>query len=120
MPLEKIVQYRCTICNRTYSNFCTECEYCKSLYVEGDYKYNFKIVKRLGKRRFLVECQLCGKEVGLSQVAISKGQKSCGCIPRNITIVDFNVREHTLKYLCAGCGQVNYTELPVKTWCCKR
>lgn len=114
MSFKKVEYFQCTNCEKHYDKEPSQCSCQKRLDV-GDTAGNFTIIRKF-PRSLEVQCLLCGllHELKTSNIRVNK---SCGCLPRHITLENFDTTTLTADYECKRCGQHSRECAPIQ-WCC--
>ena len=112
----ELKSFKCVRCNKIYHELTPDKCICRSPYEVGNRIGPFKIIGSKVEDKIPVLCLLCDGSKDLHYTAI-KRQKSCGCKPAWITILD--ISEEYVRYRCSKCGKSVAEELPVLSFCCE-
>ena len=112
--LERLDTWKCTKCKRLYHEELKFCQ-CEGEISVGHTVGVFKILTKNNGRKLEVTCILCGLDTEIDTSNIRR-QKSCGCKPRHIDVI--NSSEKEIRYTCRKCGKSHVVDVPVFSWCC--
>jgi hypothetical protein len=112
----ELQSFKCVRCDKVYHDKHPDRCVCRSPYEEGLMIGPFKITGAKVDEKLPVICLLCDSSKEIHYTAL-KRQKSCGCKPRWITIID--ISEQFVRYRCIKCSQTHTEELPVLQYCCE-
>lgn len=116
MPVTPVICWKCTECERIYTE---EPQYCvceRQVYVEGEQFGPFVIFNKIDRVNIRVKCLLCDSFHVIRYNNI-KIQKSCGCLPKHVEIVE--IKEQVVTYTCRRCGKTQSAKMPIVMYCCE-
>lgn len=114
---ETLTSYRCVRCNKVYHSDPPDKCICRSPYEIGNLLGPFKITGAKDEDgKIPVVCLICDCSKDIHYTGL-KRQKSCGCKPKWIDVLD--ISEEFVRYRCSKCGQISTDELPVINYCCE-
>lgn len=115
MTIEQICIFRCCECGKTYNKHPGHCK-CADNNRPGKIIGPFTLISSEANG-WKVRCNLCTEYKLINTSNLSR-QKSCGCVPRWIRILEINNVDNTAKTFCKRCSKYSVYELPILEWCC--
>jgi hypothetical protein len=112
----EVQSFKCSRCSKIYHELHPDKCICRSPYEVGNIIGPFKIIGAKVDEKIPVICVLCDCSKDLHYTAI-KRQKSCGCKPKHIEVIEST--EDFIRYKCNKCGKTVSDELPILHYCCE-
>jgi rubredoxin len=107
--------FKCTKCGKVYENEAPPSCVCEISLQPGKIVGTFQLLAKMEDRNWNVICLLCGLETKINSSNM-KRQKSCGCKPRHIDLIDMSA--DSARYKCRKCRTSYTEETPILLWCC--
>lgn len=111
--IEEIIRYRCTRCGKEFDDEVIKCP-CESRLEEGKVVGPFTLIEK-ERGGWKVKCNLCTQYATIHSSNLNR-QKSCGCVPRHIRVVD--ITGDKVRLNCIKCNSTVIESLPVLEYCC--